>query len=97
MKKIKSVMVMGEKVKIRWVKRMPEGHDHQAAYYDIDLKEIVICDTGDEEHQFKTLVHEIIHCYQNRMGFLQEQSLAPFLEVQAESLSNLIFDLFKFR
>lgn len=97
MKKLKSVSIFGQPVKIKWVKRMPVGHDHMAAFYDLDKKHIVICEMASKEQLSKTLTHEIIHAYAHRMGFYQEASLLPFMEVIAESLSHLIYELYDFR
>jgi Zn-dependent peptidase ImmA (M78 family) len=97
MKKIKSISVMGLTVKIKWVKRMPDGHDNQMAYYDLDLKQIVILDSGTPEQKRATLYHEIFHVWQHRMGFMQEAGLHPYLEIMAESLSTLASELFNLK
>lgn len=99
MRKFKKVTVLGLDVKVRWVKQMPEGFDDKAAYYDTESLEIVVLDFEykNKSELARTLIHEMVHVWQHRMGFFQERSLAPYHEIMAESLANFIYESFTFR
>jgi hypothetical protein len=99
MRKFKKVTIMGLEVGVRWVKKMPEGFEDKAAYFDPENVEIVVYDYEykNKTELARTLIHEMVHVWQHRMGFFQERSLAPYHEIMAESLSNFIYESFDFR
>jgi len=92
----KSFTVLGQKVKIKFHKRVLELNGSLVyGYYDLDLKEIHIGHHFTYQSFLETIVHELGHSLCQRSGLRQTSLTKDIEEMVVDNYSKLIFELFK--
>lgn len=92
----KSFTVLGQKVKLKFHKRLLEVNGVFCyGYYDFDLKEIHIGHHASYENFIQTIAHELGHSLCHQSGLRQTSFSRDIEEMVVEQYSKLIYDLFK--
>jgi Zn-dependent peptidase ImmA (M78 family) len=98
MKKPNKIIVLGEDIKIQWVKKpiIDQHGRNLAGYYDHVSRKIVIHLSGNEREDMSTFIHELVHCVMHIVG-LSQVTNPDISEIFCESLSRFIEKNFKLK